>query len=124
MTYRSMLYQGRVTHTRLSPFKHRFSYRVFYGLFDLDELNVLDRELRFFSIGRFNLFGFNLADYGPGDGSALRPWVEQTLAGAGVDLDGGRIALLTFPRILGYVFNPLSIWYCYGPEDDLRAVIH
>lgn len=113
-----------VTHSRLAPVQHRFSYRVFYWLFDIDRLETLDRSLRWFSLNRFNLFGFNPADYGPADGSPLRPWVTRTLRSAGVELEGGSVLLLTFPRILGYVFNPLSIWYCYGPSGDLRGVIH
>ncbi len=120
----SALYRGTVRHTRLRPFHHDFEYRVFYGLFDLDELDDIDNDLRFFSVGRFNLFGFDRADHGPADGSALRPWVERVLAAAGVDLEGGRIRLLAFPRILGYVFNPLSVWYCHGPGGELRAVLH
>jgi DUF1365 family protein len=120
----SVLYKGKVRHTRLEPFRHSFSYRVFYGLFDIDNLKALDERFRWFSLDRFNLIGFHMGDYGPGDGSDLRPWVEQALSDAGVDIDGGSIMLLTFPRILGYVFNPLSIWYCYGPDQDLRAVIH
>lgn len=120
----SALYQGNVKHARLDPLRHSFSYRVFYGLFDIDELESLDRDLRWFSIDRFNLVGFNRGDHGPADGSALRPWVEDVLEGAGVGLEGGPIYLLAMPRILGHVFNPLAIWYCYGPDDDLRAVIH
>jgi len=121
---RSRLYEGKVRHTRLRPFHHSFTYRVFYGLFDIDELDRLDRSLRWFSVGRFNLLSFDPGVHGAADGTPLRPWVETTLRDAGVELDGGRVLLLSFPRILGYVFNPISIWYCHGPEDDLRAVIY
>ncbi len=124
MSQDSALYVGKVKHTRTEPLQHSFTYRVFYGLFDIDRLEDLDRKHRWFSLGRFNLMSFDESDYGPADGSPLRPWVEQTLEGAGVNLEGGRILLLTFPRILGFVFNPLSIWYCYGPSGDLRGVIH
>lgn len=124
MTSLSALYEGVVTHTRLAPVRHSFSYRVFYWLLDIDRLEDLDRSLRSFSLRRFNLFGFDPADYGPADGSPLRQWVEEILGAAGVQLDGGPVLLLTFPRVLGYVFNPLSIWYCYGPSGDLRGVIH
>lgn len=124
MIRHSALYTGTVRHSRLEPFRHSFKYRVFYGLFDIDELEVLDSELRWFSVGTWNLMGFDPADYGPADGSSLRNWVESNLRRAGVDLEGGRIRVLTFPRILGYVFNPLTIWYGYGPDDDLRGVIH
>lgn len=124
MTFRSALYQGKVRHTRLEPFGHSFEYRVFYGLFDIDELADLDRHLRTFSVGRLNLFGFDPADHGPGDGTPLRPWAEAAMKKAGVDLEGGSIYLLAFPHVLGYVFNPLSVWYCYGAEGGLVGVIH
>lgn len=124
MTYRSTLYRGKVRHTRLRPVHHDFSYGVYYAMFDLDELSTLDKELRLFSIGRKNLYGFDPADHGANDISELRAWVESTLAEAGVGLDGGRVTLLAFPRVFGYVFNPISVWYCYGPRDELRALIY
>lgn len=124
MSFRSGLYQGRVRHTRLRPVRHDFEYRVFYMLYDIDELEVLDRDLSLFSVERRNLFSFDRSDHGSGEGTSLRLWVEQVLAEAGVDLDGGAIRLLAHPRILGHVFNPLSVWYCYGPDGELRAVIH
>lgn len=120
----SSLYRGRVRHTRVSPFHHSFSYRVFYGLFDIDMLDELDSSLRWFSVGRFNLLSFDPGVHGPADGSALRPWVESTLRRAGVDLEGGKIYLLAFPRILGYVFNPISVWYCYDSSGRLAALIY
>ena len=82
------------------------------------------QRLRLFSLDRFNLFSLRAADHGPDDGSSLRAWAERLLADTGVDLEGGRIELLSFPRVLGYVFNPISVWYCYGPDDRLRAVLH
>jgi len=123
-TRASALYRGRMRHTRLEPFHHHFEYRIYYGLFDIDELETLDRDLRLFSVGRFNLFGFDIAKHGPADGTPLRPWVDQVLSSAGVDADGGRVLLLAFPRVLGSVFDPISIWYCYGSGGDLRAILH
>ncbi len=93
-------------------------------MFDLGELEALAGELKLFSIGRFNLYGFDPADHGVERVEDLRPMVESTLALAGVELDGGRVTLLTFPRVLGYVFNPISLWYCFGPDGELRAVLH
>lgn len=124
MRFRSALYRGKVRHTRLRPVHHDFEYRVFYMLYDIDELDVLDRELSLFSVERRNLFSFDPSDHASGDGAPLRLWAEQVLAEAGVDLEGGAIRLLAHPRIFGHVFNPLSVWYCYGPEGELRAVIH
>ena len=120
----SCLYLGRVMHRRLRPFSHRFSYPVFSLFLDLDELEVLGRRSRVFSYNRFNLFSFHDRDHGARDGSALRPWIEGHLRAAGLDLRGGPIRLLCFPRILGYVFNPLSIWYCYSAQGRLGAVLY
>jgi DUF1365 family protein len=116
---RSAVYRGRVSHTRLRPFRHHFAYRVYYLYVDLDELDDLDRSVRGFSHGRFGLL--SLADRDHGDGSGLRAWADGVLAQAGVSAE--RVALLAFPRVLGYVFDPISIWYAWQGED-LVAVIH
>lgn len=120
----SSLYRGTVTHTRLRPFRHSFRYRVYYTLLDIDELPTLDHDLRLFSLGRFNLASFHPSDHGVRSAAEVRPWVEGILADAGVHLDGGSIKLLAFPRILGYVFNPLSVWYCYDADSELRAILY
>jgi len=122
--FRSALYRGRVRHTRLEPFHHGFEYRVYYCLFDIDELDALDARLRLFSLRRFNLYGFDPRDHGPADERPLRPWAEGLLRQAGIEPGSGRIELLAFPRVLGYVFNPISIWYCYDGDGDLSAVLH
>jgi uncharacterized protein len=124
MTFNSALYRGTVRHTRTRPVQHQLRYRVYYGLFDIDELDRLDSELRLFSVGRFNLFGFDRADHGPDDGTSLREWAEARLGESGVDVGGGRIMLLAHPRVLGHVFNPISVWYCHDVEGRLRGVIH
>lgn len=124
MSTRSRLYAGRVAHTRLRPFRHQFEYRVFYGMFDIDELTQLDKGLRWFGHNRRRLFAFHDRDHGPRDGSDLRRWIDRILTDAGVELGDGRVELLCYPRVLGYVFNPLSIWYCYDRNDQLAAVVH
>ena len=101
---------------------HRFTYRVFYGLFDVDEIGTLNTSLRMF--GNRRPVGFDARTHGPEDGTSLRVWVEDVLAEAGVDLDGGRIMLMAFPKIFGYVFNPISVWYCFDREEQLVAVLH
>ncbi|MEN8691970.1 MAG: DUF1365 domain-containing protein, partial [Desulfobacterales bacterium] len=103
------------------PMDYRFSYRVFSLRLDLDELP--DLRLRFLSVNRFNLLSFYERDHGPRDGSALKAWAEDLLRRKGIDIQGGRIQLLCFPRVLGYGFNPLSIWYCHHRDGSLRAVI-
>lgn len=120
----SCLYRGRVTHERRHPFVHRFAYRVFSFYLDLDELPALSRRLRLFSHNRWNLFAFHDSDHGARDGSPLRPWIDGQLARAGIDLEGGPVRLLCFPRMLGYVFNPLSIWFCYRRSGRLAAVLY
>lgn len=121
---RSGLYVGRVMHERSFPRRHRLSYGVWYLLADLDELPALDHRLPGFGHNRRAAVSFHDADHGPRDGSALRPWIEGRLAEAGVDLEGGPVRLLTFPRVFGYVFNPISVWFCSGPGEDLRAILY
>jgi DUF1365 family protein len=117
------LYVGRVMHHRIAPIRHRFVYRVFSLLVDIDRLPALDRRLRLFSYNRLNLVSFYDRDHGERDGSPLRPWVVAQLAAAGVQLDCGRIMLFCFPRVWGYVFNPISLYYCYDRRGQLGAII-
>ncbi len=121
---RSALYRGSVMHARLAPVQHRFRYRVFTLLIDLDELPVLTKRLRWLSHNRFNLMSFHDRDHGDAGAEGLRAWAESTLCAAGIPPPRGRIELLCFPRLLGYVFNPLSLWLCRDREDRLRAVIY
>src|SRR5262245_32184765 len=109
---RSGVYQGVVYHARLRPKTHAFRYRVFSLLIDLEELPALHRRLRLFSYGRWNLFSFLDRDHGTGDPASPVAWVHERLRGIGVAIPGGRITLLCYPRILGYVFNPLSVYFC------------
>ena len=120
----SCLYFGRVMHKRLIPFRHRLDFRIFSLFVDLDALPRLSRRLRLFSHNRWNVFSFMDRDHGPRDGSALRPWLDTQLNDAGIDLDGGPVRLLCFPRILGYVFNPLTIWFCHHSSGRLTAVLY
>jgi uncharacterized protein len=124
MTGISALYVGHVMHRRTRPRVHRLRYRIFSLLLDLDEIDRLARRLRFFSRNRFNLFAFYDRDYAAGTREPLRVQVERHLASAGIDLHGGRIALLTMPRILGFSFNPLSVYFCHDAEGALRATLY
>ena len=121
---RSALYIGRVAHRRLRPAKHALSYRVFDLLLDLDEIDALSARLRFFSRGRFNLLAFHDRDHGDGSATPLRVQIEALAARAGVAIGGGRIALLCMPRVLGHVFNPLSIYFCHDAEGRLACLVH
>jgi uncharacterized protein len=119
----SGLYFGRIVHRRRRPVEHGFAYDVCGLLVDLDELPELDRRLRLFSWNRPNVFAFNHRDHGPRNGSSLKDWVARHLAAVGIDLDGGRVLVLCFPRLFGYVFNPLSVWFCYRPDGSLAALV-
>jgi len=112
---------GRVMHQRLRPHPHRFSYPVFFLRVPLSALDALPN--RWFSHDRFNLLSFVTADYGPRDGSDLEAWARMRLATAGYGGADGEIVLQAFPRVLGYVFNPISLWYCHDRSGALRAVI-
>ena len=120
----SALYVGSVMHRRVKPRAHRLRYRVFWMLFDLDEIAQLGQRLRLFSRERFNLFSFRNADHGDGSGVPLRTQVERHLAAAGLDLEGGAMRLLCMPRIVGFVFNPISVYYCYDRAGGLAALIY
>jgi DUF1365 family protein len=119
----SRIYLTQVMHQRLFPVHYRFSYPVFSLLLDLDQLEEQCNKLSLLSLDRFNLLSFNRKDHGPRDGSSLMSWARELLSKQGLDLTGGKIQLLCFPRILGYAFNPISIWYCYDNEGNLRALI-
>lgn len=121
--YASGLYVGTVMHRRVKPVRHRLSYTVFSLLIDLDELPRLDQELRLFARNRFGLLGFRDRDFGPGDGTPLKAWAAGHLARAGIEADGP-VRILCFPRVLGFVFNPLSVWFCHRRDGSLAAIIH
>lgn len=118
------IYAGLVGHTRLRPRRHALRYRIFMLLLDLDDLPALDRRLRWFSLGRFNLLSFHPKDHGDGSDAPLRGQVERHLAAAGVSINGGAIRLLCMPRVLGYGFNPISLYFCHRPGGELAAVLY
>jgi hypothetical protein len=119
----SALYDGAVVHRRFRPRVHRLRYRLFQLLIDLDELPALDRGLRLFGYNRLALFSCHDRDHGAGLDRPLRSQVEALLARAGLEAGGGPIRLLAAPRVLGYVFNPLSLYYCHRPDGQLTAVV-
>ncbi|MEQ1889585.1 MAG: DUF1365 domain-containing protein [Alphaproteobacteria bacterium] len=118
------IYFGHVMHCRLRPFRHRFAYRVFSLFMDIDALDALATRSVFFSHNRFNFFSIMDKDHGPADGSPLRPWAEGLLDGIGIGITGGRIFMLCFPRMFGYVFNPLTVFFCFDPQSRLRGLIY
>ncbi|HQY48080.1 MAG TPA: DUF1365 family protein, partial [Usitatibacteraceae bacterium] len=102
---------GRVYHGRLRPARHAFAYPVFFLRVPLSGMARAGRGI--FSVGRWNLLSLHARDHGPRDGSPLEPWVRGELARAGVRDADGEILLQAFPRVLGFVFNPIAIYYCH-----------
>ena len=117
------LVAGPVMHQRLKPLRHRLRYRVFSLLVDLDELPVLHARLRCWSLDRFNLFSLRQADHGPPGDGGLRERIDRLLGDAGF-ARGGPVQLLTMPRVLGYAFNPLSVYFCHAPGGGLQALLY
>ncbi len=124
MSEASALYRGGVTHRRVRPKAHELAYRVFWLLLDLAEIDGLHRRLALFSRNRLNLLSFHDRDHGDGSGSALRSQVEAWLARAEISIGDGPIRLMTMPRVMGYVFNPISIYYCHRADGGLAAMVY
>lgn len=122
--FRSRLYQGSVMHHRLSPKVHRFNYAVFSICIDLDELESLDSQLRWFSLNRFNLFSFYPADHCRDSSLALKEDILKRLQDEEWAKGTVRIELLCYPRVLGYVFNPLSCYFCYDQQNNLLGILY
>jgi DUF1365 family protein len=120
----SAIYRGQVVHTRFRPVRHRLKHRLLWLLLDLDELPMLSRRLRLFSLNRFNLVDFRDRDHGDGSGTPLHMQIERTLARAGLEPDRGAIRVLCMPRVLGTVFNPLSVFFCYRADGRLHAMLY
>lgn len=112
---------GRVFHKRVKPFEHAFSYGVFFVRVPLAAWGGAAN--RWLSLDRFNLLSLHRGDYGPRDGSDLESWARGLLRGQGVDRADGPIVLQTFPRLFGFVFNPITLWYCHDRDGVLRAAI-
>ena len=124
MTFQSALYVGSVMHRRLRPRVHRFRYRAFWFLIDLEELDRLSSKLRWFSHNKSNLFSIDDKDHGDGSTTPLRAQVELKLREARIEFAGGSIRLLCMPRTLGYCFNPLSIYFCCHADGTPAALVY
>ena len=122
--FNSCIYSGFVTHRRFKPKRHFFNYKTFSLLIDLKELKSLEKKIKFFSYNSFNILSFYDIDHGPRDGSSLAKWVRRTLNNAKINIGSGSIKLLCYPRFFGYVFNPLSIFYCYNENFELKAILY
>jgi uncharacterized protein len=118
------LYFGEVMHARLKPMGHRFNYRVMSLLIDLDRLDEADRQSSLFGVNRASLYSFREADHGRRDGSPLRAYAQDCATQHGIDLTGGKVLLLCYPRLLGFTFNPLSVYFCHRADGKLALMIY
>ena len=120
----SCIYNGKVIHKRFKPKEHYFKYSVFSLLIDLSELRKIEQEISFFSLNKFNLISFYEKDHGERDGSSLFDWVKKNLNSNKITTDNIKIKLLCYPRILGYVFNPLSVFFIYNKDERLVSILY
>ena len=120
----SSIYNGQVIHKRFKPKVHYFKYNVFSLLIDLSELEILDKKVNFFSFNKFNLISFYEKDHGDRDGSSLVEWVHKNLKKNNISTDNIRIKILCYPRIFGFVFNPLSVFYVYNINYQLISILY
>lgn len=122
--FNSQLYVGSVFHRRVRPVVHQLQYRVFSLLIDLDELPRLHQELRGFSWNGFNALSVYDKDFGLDAGVGLRDGVESALLKADIHCPLSKVYLSCYPRIFGYAFNPLSVFYCHREDGSVFAVVH
>lgn len=118
------LYSGPVLHRRLRPVPHDLKYRVFMIHADLDRLDDLGRASRFLSVNRRNLLSFHEGDHGPAGDGALAGRMRRLCRERGVAWDGERLSLIAMPRLLGFVFNPLSVYFCRNADGRLAALVY
>ena len=124
MIKNSFIYTGNVVHKRFKPKIHFFKYKVFSLLIDLSEIHLLDKDLKIFSYNKFNIISFYDNDHGPRDGSSVKNWVIDNLKKNNIDTNDIQIKLLCYPRIFGYVFNPLSVFYVYDKNLNLISILY
>lgn len=113
--------RGTVMHARHRPVEHRFHYPLFFLRLPLSRIDSLGSLL--LGINRIAPLRVDFRDHGRRDGSHPVPWVRELLAGNGVTAADGEIVLQTLPRVFGYVFNPVSFWFCHDRDGGLRAVL-
>lgn len=118
------LLTGAVVHQRVHPLRHRLRYRVFSVLVDLDQIESAASVCRLFSHNRWNLLSLHDSDLADGQQHDLAGHARRLVAAKHPELAIDRVLLLTYPRVLGYVFNPLSVYFCLNRNDDLAAVIY
>ena len=120
----SSIYVGKVIHKRFKPKIHFFKYKIFSMLIDLSEIDLLNKSLKIFSYNKFNIVSFYDVDHGPRDGTSLRKWVIKNLVDNQINTEDIKIKLLCYPRIFGYVFNPLSVFFIYNKNLELISILY
>ena len=120
----SSIYIGNVIHKRFKPKVHFFKYKVFSILIDISEINLLHKNLKIFSYNSFNIISFYDADHGPRDGTSVKEWVIKNLKDNQIDTKDIKIKLLCYPRIFGFVFNPLSVFFIYNKKSELISILY
>ena len=124
MIKNSFIYNGNVIHKRFKPKEHYFKYKVFSLLIDLDELNIIKQKIKIFSHNKFNILSFSDKDHGPRDGSSIKEWIKKNLKDNQIDTKDIKIKLLCYPRIFGFVFNPLSVFFIYNKKSELISILY
>ena len=124
MIKNSSIYIGSVVHKRFKPKIHFFKYKVFSLFLDLSELFFLDQNLKIFSYNKFNIISFYDKDHGPRDGTSIQNWVIKNLQKNNISIKNIKIKIFCYPRILGYVFNPLSVFFVYNKNSKLISILY
>ena len=117
-------YNGAVVHRRYGAAAHKLRYLIAYVLLDLDRLHEANSASSLFSIERAGLLSFRAKDHGDGTSPDLASWVRDYLIAEGVTHEASRIELLTLPRMFGYVFNPISVYFIYDRSGDLHHILY
>ena len=120
----SLIYNGKVVHRRFKPKEHYFKYNVFSLLINLDELTTIQNKIKIFSYNKFNILSFYDIDHGPRDGTSLISWVKENLNNNNINSNEIKIKLLCYPRVWGYIFNPLSIFFVYDKNSKLISILY
>jgi uncharacterized protein len=118
------LVRGTVVHKRLRPHTHALSYAVFSLLLDLDRLDEAPRVCRLFAHNRFGLIAFHDRDHLAAPSGSIADTARHIFREAGFATDDARVFLLAYPRVFGFAFNPLAVFYLVAPDETIRAVIY
>jgi len=118
------LYLGEVVHRRVRPKKHVLRYRVFSLLVDLDRLDAIAGGLRLLSVNRPNLLSLHEKDFGPHDGTPLAGFIRERARAAGLVEPVARVRMLAYPRVFGYAFNPLTVYFLDDAAGRTRMMVY